>query len=150
MSSTHKGDFPAERCIDGRKDGSRTGSMCHTRGEKTPWLALDFGQPVSVEKIVINNREDCCGDRFRNVEVWVADQLPNSGHQKFTGGHLLASFKGPAKKGDEITLSSGTKFAGRFVIVQIDNGQRTGYLNLNEVTVWGKKGKTYQSLVTLS
>ena len=113
--------------------------MCHTRGEKAPWLALDFGLPVSVEKIVINNREDCCGDRFRNVEVRVADQLPNFGHQKFTGGHLLASFKGPAKNKDVITLPSSTASAGRFVIVQIDNIQGAAALNLNEVTVWGRK-----------
>ena len=115
--------------------------MCHTHAEKAPWLALDFGLPVSVEKIVINNRDNCCGDRFRNVEVRVADQLPVSGQQKFMGGHLLASYKGPARTGDVITLTSSAKFAGRFVIIQINNDQGTGTLNLNEITVWGKKGK---------
>ena len=138
MSSTASGEFPAERCIDGREGGSRSGSMCHTGGEKAPWLALDFGAQVLVERIVINNRDDCCGDRLRNVEVRVADQLPDSGQEMFKGGRPLATFKGPAKNREVVSLTSNAEFGGRFLIVQINNSPGTGYLNLNEVTVWGK------------
>ena len=38
---------------------------------RAPWLALDYGEgaKVSVEKVVLLNRVDCCGDRTKNVEI---------------------------------------------------------------------------------
>ena len=128
------GGYPAKNCIDG---GS---SFCHTLKEKAPWLALDFGADVTVETVVIRNRIDCCGDRFRNAEVRVADQPPDSGENMFTGGQLLGVFKGPGKKGEVVSLTSSTGgLRGRFVIVQIDHSQGAENLNLNEVTVWAKQ-----------
>ena len=138
MSSTYGGQFPGEKCIDGRVDGGLK-SLCHTQREKSPWLALNFGASVNVHAVVIHNRGDCCGNRLRNVEVRVADQRPNSGQQKFTGGQLLGTFKGPARNGEVVVLFSSVKTGldGRFVIIQSDNSQGTEYLNLHEVTVYG-------------
>ena len=138
QSSPYDG-LTAEKCIDGVVSGGRS-NVCHTNGdigEKTPWLALDFGAVVSVEKVVINNRDDCCGDRLRDAEIRVANQLPSSAQEMFRGGQLLGIFKGPAKTGEEVTLTSSTELRGRFVIVQIDS-KGNGIINLHEVTVWGK------------
>ena len=139
MSSKYSGNYPAEKCIDGVVSGGKS-NLCHTsalKGEKTPWLALDFGGVVSVEKVVINNRDDCCGDRLRDAEIRVANQLPSPAQEMFRGGQLLGIFKGPAKNGEEVTLTSSTELRGRFVIVQI-NSKGNGIINLHEVTVWGK------------
>ena len=138
MSSLLSGEYSAEKCIDGVVDGLR--SLCHTsegEGEKTPWLALDFGAVVTVEWVVINNRDDCCWDRLRDAEVRVADQLPTSGQEMFRGGQLLGIFKGPGENGEVVTLTSVTELRGRFVTVQIDS-TGNGNICLNEVTVWGK------------
>ena len=73
----------------------------------------------------------------------MANQLPDSGEDMFNKGHLLATFKGPGKDGEVVSLTSPTGIEGRFVIVQLDHSPGTGYLNLNEVTVWGTvKGNT--------
>ena len=127
--------YPAERCIDGGVTGGS--SVCHTKNEKAPWLAVDFGAVVTVERVVIHNMGDF-GYRLRNAEVRVADQLPSSGQQMFTEGQLLATFTGPGKDGEVVTLTSSTGLGGRFVIVQMDFSPGTDNLNLNEVTVWGK------------
>ena len=136
MSSTY-GGLLAENCIDGGVSGRL--SMCHTESEKAPWLALDFGAQVAVEKVVLNNRNKGFPERLRNAEVRVADQLLDSGQQMFTGGQLLGTFAGPGKTGEVVTLTSSSGIGGRFVIVQMDFSPGTDNLNLMEVTVWGKK-----------
>ena len=136
MSSIYDGQT-AELCIDEILTGAY--SMCHTNAEKAPWLALDFGARVTVEKVVIHNRHDGSWTRLKNAEIRVADQLPPlSGQQMFSSGQLLGTFTGPGKKGEVVSRTSTTGLVGRYVIVQIDNSPGTDFLNLNEVTVWGK------------
>ena len=69
LSTTYK-HFNAKNCIDGVSNGKIKG-LCHSKRERAPWLALDYGEgaKVSVEKVVLLNRVDCCGDRTKNVEI---------------------------------------------------------------------------------
>ena len=68
--------FRAAKCIDGNTRGVDVGvsdgeavDLCHTKREPTPWIAIDYGTRVTVKRVEIFNRIDCCGDRTRNVEV---------------------------------------------------------------------------------
>ena len=56
QSSTAKGEI-ATNCID----GDTGGALCHTDNEATPWIAIDYGTRVMVERVEIFNRADCCG-----------------------------------------------------------------------------------------
>ena len=94
LSSTY-GALTGANCIDG------TGEMCHTNNDATPWIAIDYGTRVIVERVEIFNRGDCCGERTRNVDVRISDKLPTSGNQMFSGGHLLGHFAGPATDSHE-------------------------------------------------
>ena len=109
LSSTHNSDFEADKCIDGDTDGpdfyDGVGKMCHSRSEPTPWLAIDYGTTVTVQRVEIFNRRQCCGDRTRNVDVRISDVLPTSGSQMFSGGTLLGKFAGPGSDGQQITIS---------------------------------------------
>ena len=96
LSSTY---YSGANCIDG------TGAMCHTNNDATPWIAIDYGTRVIVERVEIINRGDCCGDRTRNVDVRISDELPTSGDQMFSGGSLLGHFAGPATNGQHIIIS---------------------------------------------
>ena len=91
--------LPATNCID------NTDSVCHSDGERSPWLAIDYGTTVTVKRVEIFNREDCCGDRTKNVNVRVADELPTSASQMFSGGSLLGQFAGPGVDGQHIIIS---------------------------------------------
>jgi len=139
-------DYPAEKCIDGDTgtDGdadtgpTNDGNMCHTQepGERSPWLAIDYGTPVTVKRVEIFNRGDCCGWRTNNVDVRVADELPTSANQMFSGGSLLGHFAGPATDGEHIIIT-GEALSGRYVIVQMDNGEGVP-LHLKEVMSFGQ------------
>ena len=111
----HQRDYPAEKCIDGDTGTNgdadtgptNDGNMCHTQepGERSPWLAIDYGTPVTVKRVEIFNRGDCCGWRTNNVDVRVADELPTSANQMFSGGSLLGHFAGPATDGEHIIIT---------------------------------------------
>jgi len=142
QSSTHSdgwGTLVAGNCIDGDKDtshGPATNGICHTKGgEATPWIAIDYGTRVLVERVELFNRADAVGSRTRNVDVRISDELPTSADQMFSGGSLLGHFAGPGTDGQHIIIS-GQETPGRYVVVQMENGGEP--LNLQEVKAFGR------------
>ena len=102
----HSTSFGAGNCID----GDTGGSICATKNEATPWIAIDYGTRVIVERVEIFNRANCCGDRTRNVDVRIGNELPTSGDQMFSGGTLLGHFAGPGTDGQHIIISGQKLF----------------------------------------
>ena len=165
MSSTYKSSsgiiYKAELCINGKDDGKdqdkKNPDMCHSKQDPVPWIALDFGEEmqVSVGKVVIVNRIDCCHARTKNLEVRLTNELPADGKSLFTGGQLLGTFDGPGTKGQKITINvkvevdgSGPgweQMNGRYLLVQMDHTEskegKGDSLNLKEVTAFGKEWK---------
>ena len=100
--------YGAGNCIDGNTAPVSTlpeGGICHTNKDATPWIAIDYGTRVIVERVEIFNRDGYYGDRTRNVDVRISDELPTSGSQMFSGGTLLGHFAGPATNGQHIIIS---------------------------------------------
>ena len=102
QSSTFNEEY-ASNCIDGHTSSGLP--MCHTKKETAPWIAIDYGTSVTVQRVEIFNRVGCCGQRTRNVDVRISDELPTSGRQMFSGGSLLGHFSGPASNGQHIIIS---------------------------------------------
>ena len=136
--------FGAGNCIDGNTSSDlgpegrygRTYAICQTSRDAAPWIAVDYGTSVAVERVEIFNR-GTSGRRTRNVEVRVSDSLPTSGSRMFSGGILVGRFAGPATDGQHIIISGQRLLtSGRYVIVQMDNGGDV--LNLREVKAFGR------------
>ena len=113
QSSTYAGDanqFGAANCIDGEIRDVDHGirSICHTNDEATPWIAIDYGTLVTVQRVEIFNRP-VAGSRTRNVDVRISDELPTSGSQMFSGGTLFGHFAGPGTDGQHIIISGQTQ-----------------------------------------
>jgi len=135
--------YQADKCIDGNIDGVSGigGNMCQSKEERSPWLAIDYGTPVIVHRVEIFNRDDCCGGRTKNVEVWISNHLLRT-------RNLLGTFVGPATDGQRITISgqqdvgsnSVQALSGRYVTVLMNNGDNVP-LNLKEVRAYGKAGR---------
>ena len=106
MSSTMSSKYSADKCIDGDIVGREVdGNMCHSHHNLYPWLAIDYGTAVTVDRVEIYNRRSaCCGNRTKNVDVRISNKLPDSAHSMFSGGSLLGHFAGPAKKGQHILI----------------------------------------------
>ena len=100
LSSEH-GGHPATNCIDGDMT-----NICHSRepAERSPWLAIDYGTSVTVNRVEIFNR-NIYGNRLKNVDVRVSNELPTSADQMFSGGSLFGHLAGPATNGQHIIIS---------------------------------------------
>ena len=105
LSSLYNSQYSAAKCINGDRDWYDGDDMCHTQKEPCPWIALDFATSVTVNRVELVNRRNCCGERTRNVYVRISDELPTSGEEMFKGGNLLGSFTGPGTDGQQITIS---------------------------------------------
>ena len=114
LSSTLGNDanFGAAKCIDGNTEGPDEGTsdganadFCHTNDEPMPWIALDYGTTVNVQRVDIFNRRATRGERTRNIFVRISDEIPTSGSEIFSGGKLLGNFAGTASNGQQITIS---------------------------------------------
>ena len=126
-------------------------SICHTGHDATPWIAFDFGHSdVAIQRVELFNRNSC-GHRTQNVDIRISNKLPSSRSRMFSGGTLLGLYAGPATDGEHIVISGekhflqilclhinveGQEASGRFVIVQMDNGENP--LNLEEVKAFGR------------
>ena len=85
------------KCIDGINNHSHT-NLCHSRAEHYPFLVLEYDNPVNVSEVKIYNRDDCCGDRLKNLHVIVTDQYPEVGKMAegmyvFTVWHLMWQYE---------------------------------------------------------
>ena len=104
LSSTYHDNYRAAFCIDGNTH-DRHGSICVTNGERTPWIAIDYGTRVIIETVEIFNRLSCCGDRTRNIDVRISNELPTSGSERFPLGTLFGHFAGPGTDAQQIIIS---------------------------------------------
>ena len=157
MSTTHSHHKPS-LCIDGRTDDSwwkvffffislllfflLLFKVCNSHAELAPWLALDYGEGkrVSVEKVFLYNRNDKHFERTKNVQIRISDELPASGETMFEGGEALGAFKGPSTKGQIVEIPSGPgwdKKNGRYLIIQMNMGNKPNMLNLKEAYAVG-------------
>ena len=65
------------------------GQICQTKNEPAPWIAIDYGTTVTVQRVEIFNRRGCCEQRTQNVEVVVLNELQTSA----TSSDLSSSFR---------------------------------------------------------
>lgn len=101
--------------------GTGAFTCTHTENDKAgAWWKATFagGEAVTVTKIQILNRGDCCSKRLNNAVVLV-------------GEHLCGIINDP-KSGEWITLTCKAK--GKFVKITVEPGK---YLHFCGIRVWG-------------
>nr|XP_034332172.1 fucolectin-like [Crassostrea gigas] len=100
----------------------------HTLDELQPWLKIDLQAIYDVKKVIIYNRQDCCGDRLHDVQV----NITNNGPEASCG-----FYEGPADDGDRIAVYCAFGAVGRYVLITILNPpEEKDPLNICEVQVF--------------
>jgi hypothetical protein len=120
--STTALDGVAARAVDRRTDGNwHNGSVTHTALEAQPWWLVDLGTVADIDKVILYNRTDCCGERLSAFDI----QVSNDG----SSWRIAASSPGIAPAVAPFLLRT----TGRFVRVRL---RGTDYLSLAEVEVF--------------
>ncbi|XP_064626315.1 zonadhesin-like [Lineus longissimus] len=131
----------ASRAVDGNKNKNYRGNSCsHTSakaGDKVNnnWWSVDLGTKSSVQRVVLYNRADCCGNRLANFKIVVSDTKPRPGRKLvFTSADVCASKTGAVPQGGTATFVC--RKDGRYVSIVQSRGV---HLTLCEVEVFGTK-----------
>ena len=141
MSSYH-GSYAASNCVDGDID-----TMCQTNQENMPWIALEYKEPVTVNQVLLYNRntDETTALRLRNVEVILTNTKPDHKGTFLKNGHTFGKFKGPAKHGQEViihNLNWSRRSLKRFmyVVIVLRTPDQQDTLNMMEVQNFGYPG----------
>ena len=84
---------PSELCAD-----SNSTTFCVVGKSQYPWVALHLGLKARISRVEVKNREDCCEDNLRDVEIRVTDTLPTTGI--FQASNLSCSNYISVRQGD--------------------------------------------------
>ena len=97
----------------------------HSGGETEPWIKFKMAEETEVDRIQIIDRQDCCPERFENVEVKVGKDFGNfvtCGTQSYIDSKTY-TFNCPENaRGDLIFIKK--------------YGTTTNLFHINNVEVW--------------
>ncbi|XP_045174987.2 uncharacterized protein LOC123536153 [Mercenaria mercenaria] len=127
-SSTYYGKG-ATAATDGVKSGNwGDGSCTHTVSEMNPWWQVDLQRPYLINRVVITNRADCCGERLHSLVISVSKE---QGSTEEICGH----FEGPSTNGATETIQCYNTVFGRYLKIQM-SANSVGILTLCEVEIF--------------
>ncbi|EFJ53116.1 hypothetical protein VOLCADRAFT_86069 [Volvox carteri f. nagariensis] len=116
-------------------NGDKTSIFQSGFNDTTPWLSIDLGAIYSVSKIVIYNRQDCCGSRLYNAEVRVG-VVPISALAdgwRIPENTLVWTLGGAGTTGAVYTIKLSPPYEGRWVTLQNKGGD---FLHITEMEVY--------------
>ncbi|KAG2493532.1 hypothetical protein HYH03_008346 [Edaphochlamys debaryana] len=73
-SSVYSTNWPAQAFDGNLADLFHSLDSSNGFSEPNPWLAVDLGAPLDVQRVKLYNRRDCCGDRLAFAEVRIGSQ----------------------------------------------------------------------------
>jgi YVTN family beta-propeller protein len=133
QSTTGYGGAPS-RAVDGNTDGTYGNrSVTATTDQNEPWWQVDLGEQVSIGRIKLFNRRDCCSRRLSHFYVFVSE--------RDMSGRTLAElvndpqvWKSFEVAGVGATYLVSGRSSGRYIRVQRNT---RGILSLAEVAAYG-------------
>ncbi|XP_078589276.1 uncharacterized protein LOC144869684 [Branchiostoma floridae x Branchiostoma japonicum] len=128
QTSTGGGGAVASRAVDDNTDTNFAGGSCtHTLTEPNPTWRVDLGQSYVVDRVVIFNRYDCCGDRLNPFNIHIGDSPEATANPKCGGDHRIH------QNAQFITVQC-QRMEGRYVFLRLPGSSRV--MSLCEVQVF--------------
>ena len=124
------GIWYASRGVDGVKTGNLWDGGSLTANKANPWWQVDLGARHDLDYALIYNRQDCCGEREKTLEVLLSDDGQNWQSVYKHDGSIF----GGGADGNPLKVDLNGQKA-QFLRVQL---RETNWLQLDEVEVFGK------------
>ena len=103
------------------------------------WIQLELKNAGSVRSVQITNREDCCGQRLKNMEVRFGNTSVMKTEQvPISSNTVCGSFGGPGSDGELIVIDCNQTVEGKYVTIQTLDDTVT-QINIAEVQVIGNE-----------
>lgn len=129
FASSHlNNSFLSNFMVDG---DPRPGGIFRTLdGDTTPWFAVDLGTTSVVSRMVIYNRDDCCGKRLSHSQIrfFNGSSVPVSGPAgPITSGQLVWTQAAPIAQGSAYAINLDPPAVGRFLTLQNFNPSKNAH-----------------------
>ena len=134
-SSTRYSDLPnygPQLAIDGKFCNERVG-FYHSIKENYPWHMRVLGDEILLTGVKLHNRQDCCGNRLKSVEVRAGKHVIEVNYKgKITANDVCGTFDGPGKNGGVHTVMCEYPISASVITLQIiETGEQI--LQLDEI-----------------
>ena len=101
----------------------------HSGGETEPWIKFKMAEETEVDRIQIIDRQDCCPERFENVEVRFGKDFGNDYRNSVTcGTQSYIDSK-------TYTFNCPEHVRGDIIYIK-KHGTTTNLFHINNVEVW--------------
>ncbi len=134
----HTASASASKAIDGDTDG-RYPDVSHTSDSSVAneWWQVDLGSSHLLDRIVVWNRTDCCGNRLNPYYVLVSETpFGSSTLTELLADNSVTHFEFTSAPNPNQTVTPTATLTGRYVRVQL-GGSTVRPLALAEVQVYG-------------
>lgn len=120
--------YPANYANDGD-----VSTFSHTDQEPNPWLQIDLGQPLVLNKLSIAHRIVCCGYRLREFKIFVTNTEVTSYN---TPGEVYKYVNGSGViPGSEVVIP--VNVIGRYIKLYVQNLSAGDFLHIGELRAFG-------------
>ncbi len=124
--------FGPDQALDGETtDGE--GPQFISQSQVYPWIQLEFDKEIQLEKVLVTNRKDGAGERFRNAGVHIGNVPAVIG--QLNTNPLCSIFVGPSSTGAVEEIVCDSKVKGKYLVIQLINAGNQ-YLQINELEVF--------------
>lgn len=106
-----------------------------TKLEDYPWLEIQLGVPTLISGVIIFNRADCFGERFKNAEIRAGmDRVPGGTiAQMLDINTVCGTYEGPGITGSKINIDCIEPIWAKYITIQL--GDKNSILNINDLKV---------------
>ena len=113
--------------IDGELQTSY-GKIFISNTENYPWFEVELSHLTKISSVTIYNRPDCCGERFKNVQVRAG--RVNGVTSK---NQMIGLFQGPGKTGHELVIQFKATVNAEYMSFQIIG--RKAFMQINGIKI---------------
>jgi len=138
LTHEHCWETGDETCVWGANwaiDGeipTEYGRILHSQSSNLPWFEVELNDPSIILNVTINNREDCCGERFKNAEIRAGmTRVPDGTTGPLDINTICGTYQGPSVQGDVIRIDCASPITAKYVTVQLKDNDAT--LQISEI-----------------
>ena len=125
--------------MDGKFSNKDSGYY-HSTTSQTPWLKTEFDQTITLAGIRLYNRQNCCGNRLKNIMVRAGTtKIPDNYSGIITQNTFCGNFTGPGANSGVYVITCQSPIIADVITIQIvQSGDQT--LQLDEIEFIKSKG----------
>ena len=118
-SHSNIANWGPQLAVDGKISKSSIG-FYDSGSKQNPWLKTEFDQTITLGGIRLYNRQDCCGDRLKNIRVRAGTtRIPDDYSGIIAQNTFCGNFIGPGENSGVYVVTCQSPIIADIITIQI-------------------------------